>query len=275
VFDRPPPNFFHRKKEMSLVLNQPKWQKFLSLKRQRNIINEPILNGDRKESNIPQIDTSEKQSTVLETPTTKKRKRSEEEIALRKAKKLKSKKKDGQEWKQLSEEHDSQLSAKPNEDEKTANGEAPESKPQESAKTPMSDAAPMPLLATKAKEISKARREEKLREKQKRAKQPNQDTSDLDQKPSQVLQYLEEYRSHIKSGSEWKFKKQHQKWIVKNLYTYAWESDDLVIPYLKSMQGQVRQRLVLGAKELIEDKEGEHGEDVVGRAERVLKALAE
>ena len=81
---------------MSLVLNQPKWQKFLSLKRQRNITNEPILNGDRKESNIPQIDASEKQSTVLETPPTKKRKRSEEEIALRKAKKLKSKKKDSQ-----------------------------------------------------------------------------------------------------------------------------------------------------------------------------------
>jgi WKF domain len=254
--------FSIEKKEMSLVLNQPKWQKFLSLKRQRNIINEPILIGDAKESNIPQIDSSEKQSTVFETPPTKKRKRSEEEIALRKAKKLKSKKKDGQEWKH-------------NEDETTAKGEAPESKPQESAKTPMSDAAPVPLLATKAKEIAKARREEKLREKQKRAKELNQDTSDMDQKPSQVLQYLEEYHSHIKSGSEWKFKKQHQTWIVKNLYTYAWESDDLVIPYLKSVQGQVRQRLALGAKELIEDKEGAHGEDVIGRAERVLKALAE
>src|SRR5271154_5461633 len=190
---------------MSLVLNQPKWQRFLSLKRERNIIIEPILNGDGTESHIPQIDASEKQSTVLETPETKKRKRSEEEIALRKAKKLKSKKKDGQEWKQLSEEHTAQLSAKPNEDEKTANGEAPQSKPQESPKTPISDVAPVPLLATKAKEIAKTRREEKLREKQKRAKQLNQDTSDLDQKPSQVLQYLEEYRSHINSGSEWKF----------------------------------------------------------------------
>src|SRR5271155_1750552 len=152
---------------MSLVLNQPKWQRFLSLKRQRTIIIEPILNGDRTESHIPQIDASEKQSTLLETPPTKKRKRSEEEIALRKAKKLKSKKKDGQEWKQLSEEHESQLSTKQNEDEKTANGEAPESTPQESAKTPMSDAAPVPLLATKAKQIAKTRREGKLREEQK------------------------------------------------------------------------------------------------------------
>src|SRR5271170_1813419 len=259
---------------MSLVLNQPKWRKFLTLKRQRNIINEAIPNGDGTEPNAPQIDVPEKQSTVLETPT-KKRKRSDEEIALRKAKKLKSKNKDGQEWKQLSEEHESQLSAKPNEDEKPPNGEAPESKPRESAKTSMSDDAPVPLLATKAKDIVKARREEKLREKQKRAKQPIQVPSDLDQKPGQVLQYLEEYRSHIKSGSEWKFKKQHQKWIVKNLYTYAWEGDDLVIPYLKSVKGRARQRLALGAKELIDDKEGEHGEDVIRRAERVLKALGE
>jgi hypothetical protein len=271
---------------MSVVLNQPKWKKFLSLKRQRNIINEAMSNEDGKESNVPQIDASEKQATVVETPL-KKRKRSDEEIALRKAKKLKSKNKEGQEWKQLSEEHTSQLSAKPSEDEKTANGEKianggklandepTESNSRESAKTPMSDAAATPLLATKAKEIAKARREEKLQEKQKRAKQSNQDTSDVDPKPGQVLQYLEEYRSHIKSGSEWKFKKQHQKWIVKNLYSYAWESDDLLIPYLKSVKGQARQRLALEAKQLIDDKEEEYGEDVIGRAERVLKALGE
>jgi len=260
--------------QMSVILNQPKWKKFLSLKQERNIIAQAIPYGDGKESNFPQIEAPEKPSTVVETPP-KKRKRSDEEIALRKAKKLKSKNKEDQEWKQLSEEHTSQLSAKPTKDEKTANGEVPESKSRESAKIPMSDAAITPLLATKAKEIVKARREEKLQEKQIRAKQIHQETSDLDPKPGQVLQYLEEYRSHLESGSEWKFKKQHQKWVVKNLYTYAWESDDLVIPYLKSVRGQARHRLALEAKQLIDDKEGEYGEDVVGRAERVLNALGE
>lgn len=259
---------------MSLVLNQPKWKKFLSLKRQRNTITETALNGDGFPSNVAQTDVSEK-SPGVENPPTKKRKRTEEEIALRKAKKLKSKKKDGQEWKQLSEEHKSQLSAKPTEDEKTANGEDSGSKSPEPAKKPIPDAAAAQLLAAKAKEIVKARREEKSQEKKKGKKEPIQDGSDLDEKASQVLHYLEEYRSHIKSGSGWKFKKQHQNWILKNLYTYAWESDDLVIPYLKSVVGQARERLALGAKELIDDKEGEHGEGVIRRAESVLEALKE
>ena len=258
---------------MSFALNQPKWKKFLSLKWQRNTIKETALNGDGFPSNVPQADLAEKSPDVENH--TKKRKRTEEEIALRKAKKLKSKKKDGQEWKQLSEEHKSQSSAKPTEDERTANGDDSGSESPEPAKKPIPDTAATPLLAAKAKEIVKARREEKSQEKKKGKKEPIQDGSDLDEKASQVLHYLEEYRSHMKSGSGWKFKKQHQNWILKNLYTYTWESDDLVIPYLKSVVGQARERLALGAKELIDDKEGEHGEVVVRRAERVLEALKE
>ena len=259
---------------MSLVLNQPKWKKFLSLKIQRNTIKEPALNGESPESNIPQPEPYEQQSATVAAPPTKKRKRTEEEIALRKEKKLKSKKKDGQDWKQLSEEHKSQLSAKPPEDEKNANDDDPRSKSPGPAK-PISDAVAVPLLAAKAKDIVKARREEKLKEKPKQKKAPIQDSFNFDQKASEVLHYLEEYRSHINTGSEWKFKKQHQNWILKNLYTYAWESEDLVIPYLKSMMGQARERLALGAKEMIDDKEGQHADAVIRRAEMVLEALGE
>ena len=263
---------------MSVALNEPKWRKFLSLKRQRNIIHETIGGAGSKELNVVRNGDSENQSAADDTSPTKKRKRSEEEIVLRKAKKLKSKNKEGRSWEQLSEEHRAQSSAKTRENEKGANAEDPEpivDQLLESAKTPASDAASPTLLASKAKEIAKARKKEKLQEKQKRGEQPSQDTSKLEPKTSQILQYLEEYRSHINSGSEWKFKKQHQNWIVKNLYTYAWESDDLVITYLKSVKGQARQRLALGAKELTDDKEGEHGEEVIRRAERVLRALGE
>jgi hypothetical protein len=258
---------------MSIPLNQPKWKKFLALKRQRHIIKATETYENGEEPSILQSDAPVKLSMVEPSPT-KKRKRTEEEIALRKAKKLKSKNKDSQEWKQLSEEHKSNLSAEPNGDTTNSAPGNPDMNGEQPPETESSSDASASLLAAKAKEIARVRREEKLQDKQTREKPPKYETSDLEQKAIQVLQYLEDYRSHVKSGAEWKFKKQYQNWIVKHLYTYMWENDELVIMYLQSIEGQARQRLAVAAKERIEkNDDGESGEIAIRRAERVLKAL--
>jgi WKF domain len=90
---------------------------------------------------------------------------------------------------------------------------------------------------------------------------------------NQVLEYLDQYRLHIESGSIWKFKKKHQNWIMRHLYSFPWKSDDLVILYLKTVQGQARKRLIEGAKEVIAGKDEADGETVVLRAEKILQAL--
>ena len=87
------------------------------------------------------------------------------------------------------------------------------------------------------------------------------------------MEYLEQYQAHLDSGCVWKFKKQHQNWIVKHLYTFPWKNDELVIRYLKSVQGSARERLVTTAREVKEEKEGVHGEDAMRRAENIIVAL--
>ena len=126
-----------------------------------------------------------------------------------------------------------------------------------------------------AKEISKARRDEKLQAKQEQAKKKKVDDADMARKSSQVMEYLEQYQAYVDSGSEWKFKKQHQNWIIKNLYSFPWKSDDLLIHYLKSIQGSARERLVITAREVKEEKEGVYGEDAIRRAESIILALIE
>lgn len=259
-------------------LHQPKWRKFLSLKAQRTILHdESTTTSIQTIETIPHTNVSTKESTVVDAATpVKKRKRSEAEIALRKAKKSKSKNKEGQEWKLLTEDHQNRQSQT---DVEPISEEASESKGGENGQEEM-DGGPesMPsasLLSTKAKEITKARKEEKLQQKQKNSKKSVTENTDSDKKAVQVLEYLEQYRAHITSGSEWKFKKQHQNWIVKHLYSYPWKSDDLVIQYLKTVQGQARERLLQDAKKFKEEKEGVYGEDVIFRAENVILALKE
>ena len=95
----------------------------------------------------------------------------------------------------------------------------------------------------------------------------------MHRKSSQVIEYLEQYQAHLDSGSDWKFKKQHQNWIVKHLYSCPWKSDEQVIRYVRTIQGQARERLIARAKKVKDGKKEEYGEDVIHRAEQVLISL--
>jgi hypothetical protein len=184
----------------------------------------------------------------------------------------------------LSKEHQKSLSAEKKTDEEepaATESDLEKSKqvtePDQSTSTSKAkpDAA---LLSTKAKEIAKARREEKLQEKQQTPKKQRTEASLSDKKADQVVEYLEEYRAHVASGAEWKFKKQHQNWIIKHLYSYLWKSDDIVVAYLKTVKGHARDRLVADAKEVVRlavEDEKAHGPDVVQRAQSVITALSE
>jgi WKF domain len=253
-------------------MNQPKWKNFLSLKKNRNKVPDEFVDTNKVETVISEVNVVTNESPALENPP-KKRKRTEEEIALRKAKKLKSKNKETQEWKQLSEEHEKQLSspAAVDEDQSIAmNGGTPAEKD-----APLDADKSTSLLSDKAKEIAKARREEKQEEKkqQEQLKNRGKEASVSEGKATQILEYLDQYLAHIKTGSEWKFKKPHQNWIVKHLYTFPWKSDDLVIQYLKAVQGQTRRRLIEEAKGIAEEQEDVRGEDIKNRARSLLQAL--
>jgi hypothetical protein len=252
-------------------LHQPKWRKFLSLKGEASKPSDmsTLISDDKSISHVN--DTAKESTTVDPVVTPKKRKRTEEEIALRKAKKLKSKDKEGQEWKQLVDSHQNQQ-ATPSKAESSP--EATESNASENYQDAKKDSKPeSALLSKKAKEIAKARRDEKLQTKQEQAKKQKVDDLDTYRKSNQVLEYLEQYQAHLDSGADWKFKKQYQNWIVKHLYSFPWKSDDLVIRYLKSVQGSARERLITTAREVKEEEKGVHGEDAIRRAESVILAL--
>jgi len=262
------------------ILNQPKWRNFLSLKGEpkvKNVETPPIENGKAKKQEA-NIANKASQPTAAATP--QKRKRTEEEIAQRKAKKLKSKGKQTQEWQKLAELQ-VQQSVEENESDKTTNGNSVE----ESGKSrDTADTIPTEpqlnedndLLSKKAKEISKARREEKIQDRQQQLqkKKKSEDQLNVDRKANQVLEYLDEYGRHVDTGSEWKFKKQYQNWIVKHLYDYSWKDDGLLIRYLKTAQGGVRERLLIDAKEMIKSAE-EKGDtsDAKQMAQNVIQAL--
>ena len=256
-----------------VTLHQPKWRRFLSLKSEATKpSNVSTLISD--DGYIPTATDTAKESTAVDpVASPKKRKRTAEEIALRKAKKLKSKGKDGQEWKQLVDGHQSEQATQSKDE---PSPEATDSNTSKNCQDVKNDSKPEAvLLSSMAKEIAKARRDERLQAKQEQAKKQKLDDLDMDRKSGQVMEYLEQYQAHIDSGSDWKFKKQHQNWIVKHLYSFPWKNDDLVIRYLKSVQGSARQRLITAAREVKEEKEGAHGEDVIRRAESIVIALNE
>jgi hypothetical protein len=255
-------------------LHQPKWRKFLSLKGEPAVLIDDPPSSSQIEEPVPLTNASKNESTVVDAATPpKKRKRTEEEIASRKAKKLKSKNKEGQEWKQLTDDHENQQVAQSKAE---SNEEPSEIQVGENTKlTTDNSKADAALLSTKAKEIAKARRDEKLKEKQKKPEKSVAESRDSDKKASRVLEYLDEYQVHVDTGSGWKFKKQHQNWIVKHLYSYPWKSDELVIRYLKTVQGQARKRLIEEANKVKDEKEGPHGERVIRTAENVISALEE
>ena len=165
-------------------LHQPKWRKFLSLKDEASKPNDmSILISDDK--SIAHVNDTAKKSTAVDpVPSPKKRKRTEEEIALRKAKKLKSKGKEGQEWKQLVDSHQHQqvTPSKAESSPEATESNTPENC-EDAKKNSKSEAA---LLSNKAREIAKARRDEKLKAKQGRTKEQKVDDSDMERKSSQV-----------------------------------------------------------------------------------------
>lgn len=264
------------------ALNQPKWRKFLSLKGEENkpAGTNTIPNGKKLEVS----DNAAPKNTPAE-PTPRKRKRTEEEIALRKAKKLKSKGKEAPEWKQLSDDHQRNVEAeqKPREEANpTAVENVAESKDTDENTNSQNLKPDAALLSLKAKKIARSQREEKLQDKKqpqkKRPSKREKEALALEKKAEQVQEYLEGYQKHVDSGDEWKFKKQHQNWIVKHLYKHSWKSDDLVIGYLKTVQGNVRERLIADAQEVVRlagEDEKAYSEDIVRRAQSVIQALKE
>jgi hypothetical protein len=259
---------------MSVVPHQPKWRKLLFLKR------EPKTSEPKPVTNEVQADVShsEIESKNGETlPPIKKRTRSEEEIALRKAKKLKSKSRESQEWKELSGDHRTFVSSElaTSDDSRLSSGQSGVNADRTSETVDTSIAkSNVVLLSTKAKEIAKARRDEKVQDKPKKtSKKRAKESAEFERKSSLVLEYIDRYGAHIDSGAPWKFKKQHQNWIVKHLYRFPWKNDELVIRYLGTVQGKVRDRLSADAKRILEDSEGKYAESLIYRAKSVMQAL--
>lgn len=266
------------------ALNQPKWRKFLSLKGEENKPAGASVISNGTKSEVSKTNAASKNIPAIEAAP-KKRKRTDEEIAQRKAKKLKSKGKEVPEWKQLSEDHQKNVEAEQKTGEENNSTvvvndlESKESEDVTNSPTSKPDAA---LLSTKAKKIAKVQRDEKLQDKkQPQKKRPNKREKEAlaqEKKAEVVQEYLERYQNHVDSGTDWKFKKQHQNWIVKHLYKHPWKSDDLVIGYLKTVQGNVRERLLADAKDVVRkagEDEKAYGEEIIRRAQSVIEALKE
>jgi WKF domain len=250
-----------------MQLHQPNWRKYLSLKPDRN-----ILRDDSYFANAapPAVSAQVEEAPAPSSPA-KKRKRTDEEIAQRKEKKLRSKANGVKEWQSLSNGNPA-----PSVPESTdgASNENETEETEDDGKAisqPASDA----LLSSKAKEIAKARREEKRKEKptptpNKTPEKPTVGSGD-DKKANEVDEYLKEYDAHVNAGGEWKFKKQHQNWILKNLYIHPWKSDEFLYQYLKSIQGQARERFVAGAAEVTKSDEGKFSDGALRRAQAILE----
>jgi len=255
-------------------LHVPNWRKFISLKGELS----PPKNFDEKATNDSSVSPAKvvnphAPSNVPENPPpAKKRKiRTEDEIAQRKIKKLKSKGKEDQEWKRLSETH----AKEPKTTDKSAVPELATEVAADSQESPGVTKTETTLLSAKAKEIKKARREEKLQQNQGQ-KTSKKDVANMNRKAGEVLKYLTEYREHVDSDAPWKFKKQHQNWIVKHLYDYAWTDDDLLIKYLKTVQGKARERIIEDGRKIIDASEEDGNttdEAVIRRAQSVIKAI--
>jgi len=267
---------------LDMAVRQPKWRSFLALNGQQKLSTEAnkVVNGKENTTEIPDVKVAR---DIHATPEPKKRKRTDEEIVQRKAKKIRKKSKETQEWKQLSEDHKKTLALEHADEagiEPTVSQPSSTSNAKDDSEGTKSNFGTA-LLSTKAKEIARAQREEKLNERKKQSKNKQTETgrsAQSEDKAKQVLEYLDEYQAHIDSGSGWKFKKQLQNWIVRHLYSYPWKSDDLVIGYLKTAQGNARQRLIDEAKKIVQatgEDETAHSEDVVCRAKGVMDALTE
>ena len=58
-------------------------------------------------------------------------------------------------------------------------------------------------------------------------------------------------------GSEWKFSKKNQVWILKNMYNLEKVPSKyfkILVPYVESMQGEGKNRVRAEAQELLENK---------------------
>jgi hypothetical protein len=87
------------------------------------------------------------------------------------------------------------------------------------------------------------------------------------------LTYL---RSYHNDRENWKFSKQKQNWILKNLYTIPDTYHDALVSYVEGLQGGSRQRVVEDAKQVVdswnkfmrEEDETKEGEEASGDAKK-------
>jgi WKF domain len=250
-------------------LHTPNWRNFISLKGETSLSKvetEKTSNG-RSQPAVEVVVSS------THPPPPKKRKvRTDEEIAQRKAKKLKSKGKEDQEWKRLTDDHARQQNT------------TEDSVPEPSAATPPAQESLGPKsvektsLSAKAKQITKMRQTEKILIKEGRQIHVSQQAEN-DKKRAEIDDYLKAYREHMQSGTPWKFKKQYQNWIVKHVRD-GWKDDELWLLYLKSVKGKARERIIEETKRFmgIADetlKGGETSEHELVWCEKIVKALEE
>ena len=67
-----------------------------------------------------------------------------------------------------------------------------------------------------------------------------------------VLEYLKKFK---KDNENWKFSKSKQNYILRNLYTFKEKRHDLILHYLKGIEGSSKQRVQDQAKKICENKE--------------------
>lgn len=133
------------------------------------------------------------------------------------------------------------------------------------------------LTLTKGKGISEVKNGEKTEEnngrEEKKSKKRGKADAISERKADQVIQYLNEFGQHLGAGSPWKFKKQHQNWIVKHLYNFPWKNETLLIRYLETVQGQTRGRLLDEASKILNETGSVYPENIKDRAKNVSQAL--
>jgi len=253
---------------MMATLHQPKWRKFLTLKGEQNKANGKAhteeIKGDTQTNDVPL------NSTNPVSPKTKKRQRSAEEIAARKAKKLKSKAEKSHNSIEASVHNETRnLSSKDEEETHVDVGNSGDSVDEVSEVTGKGkDPA---LLAEKAREIAKKQREQKVQDRQDQKEPQVVEKEEIsDERVHQLFDYLHRYEM----GTGWKFKKAEQKWMEKHLYEFDWADKEVVIlKYIGNMRGFSRRRVMTNAKKIGEEGGEQHGEEVLAKARKVVQVL--
>lgn len=82
----------------------------------------------------------------------------------------------------------------------------------------------------------------------KRIKQPKSERS-----PGPVPDQLVYLRQYSENREEWKFSKQKQNWILKNLFDISSDYNDAIIKYVEGIQGGSRTRVLEAAEKIVDN----------------------